>query len=223
MSGVTDSTDRLLRFYDERGYDRIVGPGRKPALLVIDFSRAFTGGRATFPGGDFSAEMRETVRLLEAFRRGALPILFTTIAYEDPVRDAGLWGAKVPWLAHCALGSALVEIDPALGRRPAEPVLVKRFPSAFFGTDLHARLQAEGVDTLVIAGCTTSVCVRATAIDAMQHGYRPLVAAEAVGEFDPALHALHLRDLHARYADVMTVDAILSYVGKFETASPTGG
>lgn len=223
MSGVTDSMDRLLRFYDERGYDRIVGPGRKPALLVIDFSRAFTGGRTTFPGGDFSAEMRETVRLLAAFRRGALPILFTTIAYEDPVRDAGLWGAKAPWLAHCALGSALVEIDPALGRRPAEPVIVKRFPSAFFGTDLHARLQADGVDTLAIAGCTTSVCVRASAIDAMQHGYRPLVAAEAVGEFDSALHTLHLRDLHARYADVMSVDAILSYVGTFETASPTGG
>jgi nicotinamidase-related amidase len=222
VSTAANSLDRLLGFYDERGYDRLVGAGRKPALLVIDFSRAFTGGRSAFPGGDFGAEMRETVRLLEAFRSRWLPTLFTTIAYADPVRESGLWGAKVPWLAHCALGSALVEIDPALGRRHDEPVLVKRFPSAFFGTGLHERLQAEAVDTVVLAGCTTSVCIRATAIDAMQHGYRTLVAREAVGEFHPGIHALHLRDLHARYADVMSVAAILAYVGGLQSESAPG-
>lgn len=222
MSADANSLADLLRFYDDRGYDRLVGPGRAPALLVIDFSRAFTGGRSAFPGGNFETEMRETVRLLDAFRDCARPILFTTIAYAAPARDAGLWGAKVPWLAHCLLGSDLVDVDPALGRRAEEPVLVKRFPSAFFGTDLHARLLAQGVDTLVLAGCTTSVCVRATAIDAMQHGYRTLVAREAVGDFHPGIHALHLRDVHARYADVMPVDAILSHVQALELR-PTGG
>jgi maleamate amidohydrolase len=92
-----------------------------------------------------------------------------------------------------------------------EPVIVKKFPSAFFETDLHQRLRALDIDTLIIAGCTTSVCVRATAIDAMQHHYHTLIAEEAVGDFDPALHAVHLRDLDARYADVLPVDRLLSY------------
>ena len=138
-------------------------------------------------------------------------MFYTTIAYADPERDSGFWGKKVPWLSRCKLGSAAVNIDAILDPRPDEPVIVKKFPSAFFGTDLNDRLQALGIDTIVLAGCTTSVCVRATAIDAMQHNYRTLIAAEAVGDIDPALHAVHLRDLDARYADVMSVDELLSY------------
>jgi len=115
----------------------------------------------------------------------------------------------VPWLEHCRAGTRLVEIDPALERQPAEPLIVKKFPSSFHQTELEALLKSGGVDTLVICGCTTSVCVRATALDAMQHGYRPIIAAEAVGEFDRGIHALHLADLNARYADVMPVDEIL--------------
>jgi len=104
-----------------------------------------------------------------------------------------------------------VEIDPDLRAGANEPVIVKKFPSAFFETDLQQRLSALEVDTLIIAGCTTSVCVRATAIDAMQHHYYTLIAEEAVGDFDPALHVVHLRDMGARYADVMRVDQLLCY------------
>ncbi len=211
MSG-SGSLDELLRFYDERGYDRTVGVGQRPAVVVIDFSRAFTGGRSEFPGGDFSPELRHTRRLLDQARARAIPVFFTTIAYEDPLRDAGLWGTKVPWLEHCKLGTPLVEIDPALNVQPAEPVIVKRFPSAFFDTDLEERLKALRVDTILLAGCTTSVCVRATAIDAMQRGYRTNVVAEAVGDFNRALHLAHLRDLQARYADVVSIDQALAYL-----------
>lgn len=206
------SLEELLRFYDERGYERRLGFGARPAIVVIDFSRAFTGGRSEFPGGDFGPEMAQTRRLLDEARPRAIPVFFTTIAYDEPLRDAGLWGAKVPWLEHCKAGTALVEIDPALDRRPGEPVLVKKYPSAFFGTDLEARLAAQRVDTLVLAGCTTSVCVRATAIDAMQRGYRPVLAAQAVGDFNRALHTVHLKDLHARYADVVPTDEVLAYL-----------
>ena len=206
------SLEELLRFYDERGYDRRVGFGARPAIVVIDFSRAFTGGRSEFPGGDFGQEVQHTRLLLEEARARAIPVFFTTIAYDDPLRDAGLWGTKVPWLEHCKVGTPLVEIDPALDPRPGEPVIVKKFPSAFFGTDLETMLVAHRVDTLVLAGCTTSVCVRATAIDAMQRGYRTAVAAEAVGDFNRALHMAHLRDLHARYADVLPVHEILAYL-----------
>ena len=206
------SVAELLRFYDQRGYDRRIGFGRRPAVVVIDFSRAFTGGRSDFPGGDFSRETGQALRLLEAGRAQGIPIVFTTIAYEDPKRDAGWWGAKVPWLEHCKAGSPLVEIDPVLAPRAGETVLVKRYPSAFFDTGLESMLARAAVDTLILAGCTTSVCVRATAIDAMQRGYRPIVAAEAVGDFNADLHLVHLRDLQARYADVLPLDEVLGYL-----------
>lgn len=204
--------DELLDFYDARGYRARIGAGRMPAVLVIDFSNAFTQGVGEFPGGDFDAEVEVTARLLDAARDHARPVLFTTIAYDEPARGGGWWYVKVPWLAHCRRGSLLVAIDDRLRRRDAEPVIEKPYPSAFFGTDLEARLRAHAVDTLVIAGCTTSVCVRATALDAMQRGFRPLVVAEAVGDFDAGLHALHLKDLDARYADVVAADHALRYL-----------
>jgi nicotinamidase-related amidase len=206
-----DRFDALLAFYRQRGYGYTLGPGQRPAVLVIDFSRAFTGGHAEFPGGNFDRELAQTCRLLAA-ARGAFPVLFTTIAYAEDLHDAGLWARKVPWLEVCRRTSALVAIDPVLEVRSEEPVIVKRNPSAFHGTDLEGRLTALGVDTLVVAGCTTSVCVRATVVDAMQHGFRTLVAAEAVGDFVPEMHELHLRDLGARYADVLSTDQVLAYL-----------
>jgi maleamate amidohydrolase len=205
------ATERILKFYDSRGYRNSVGTGKRPAVLVIDFSNAFTRGASQFPGGDFAAELAQTRRLLEGARKHGVPVFYTTIAYADPQRDSGFWGKKVPWLVHCKLGTEAVDIDPDLHPRVDEPVIVKKFPSAFFETDLQERLRALEVDTLVIAGCTTSVCVRATAIDAMQHRYHTLIAEEAVGDFDPTLHAVHLRDVGARYADVVPVDRLLSY------------
>lgn len=214
MTARTSSVDDLIAFYDRRGYKQRIGAGASPALVVIDFSRAFTEGEGAFPGGDFAPEIAATRRLLDAARARAVPVVFTTIAYVDVRREAPLWHAKAPWLEHCRAGSALVEIDPRLAPAPAEQVLVKRYPSAFFATDLEPRLRAAGVDTVIIAGCTTSVCVRATTIDAMQRDFRPLLAREAIGEFDPALHALHLKDLDSRYADVMPVDALVAYLGR---------
>jgi maleamate amidohydrolase len=203
--------ESILKFYDKRGYHNAVGTGQKPAIVVIDFSNAFTRGASDFPGGDFAAEIAQTRRLLEAARERDLPIFYTTIAYANPEKESGFWGKKVPWLSRCQLGSDAVAIDAVLDPRPDEAVIVKKFPSAFFETGLQERLQALGVDTIVLAGCTTSVCVRATAVDAMQRNFHTLVAAEAVGDFDPGLHAVHLRDLDARYADVMSVDDILDY------------
>jgi nicotinamidase-related amidase len=161
--------EELLGFYRQRGYDRRVGFGQRPAILVIDFSRAFTGGRSDFPGGEFSREIAQTLRMLELARRGTkVPVLFTTIAYDEPLRDAALWGKKVPWLEHCRAGTPMVEIDPALNMQPGEPVIAKKFPSSFYGTRLEDMLRDKRIDTLILAGCTTSVCVRATALDAMQ-------------------------------------------------------
>ena len=211
-SAQQPTIDQLLSFYTGRGYSFRLGAGKRPVLIVIDFSLAFTGGKSDFPGGRFDNEVMQTLRLADAFREAALPVLFTTIAYEDPVKESGWWGVKVPWLHHCKMGSSLVDIDSRLERRADEPVIVKRFPSSFFNTDLDDRLKQQGCDTLVIAGCTTSVCVRATALDAMQHGYRALLAAEALGEFDPGIHEVNLKDLDSRYADVVGVAELIRYV-----------
>jgi nicotinamidase-related amidase len=213
---IVPGTEAILRYYDTRDYRHAVGPGARPALLIVDFSNVFTCGSASFAGGVFASEIAQTCRLLATARERRVPVFYTTIAYADPQRDPGLWGVKIPWLATCLRDSPGVAIDPALGARPDEPVIVKKFASSFFDTDLHARLQAAHVDTIVLTGCTTSVCVRATAIDAMQYGYRTLIAAEAVGDLDPALHAVHLRDLDTRYADVMPVDSLLTYFQKLD-------
>jgi maleamate amidohydrolase len=203
----------IFDFYEQRGYRSAVGLGERPAVLVIDFSNAFTGGRSEFPGGDFVEEVRQARRLLDAARTKTLPIFFTTIAYADPHQDSGLWGVKVPWLVHCKAETNVVAIDNALGVKPSELIIVKKYPSAFFGTDLEQHLLKNNIDTVVLAGCTTSVCIRATAIDAMQRGFRTTIAAEAVGDFDRSLHAVHLRDLDARYADVRHVDELVEYIG----------
>ncbi len=214
--------EAILRFYDARGYRHAVGPGVRPALVIVDFSKVFTRSSSDFAGGNFASEIAQACRLIAAARARSIPVLYTTIAYADPRRDSGLWGVKIPWLATCGRDNPAVAIDPALDPRPDEPVILKKFASSFFATDLDARLKAAGVDTVVLAGCTTSVCVRATAVDAMQHGYRTLIAAEAVGDLDPALHAVHLRDLDTRYADVMSVDSLVTYLQTIDAPAKPG-
>jgi maleamate amidohydrolase len=217
-SASLGTVDELLDFYDQRGYRYKLGPGANPALVIIDFSVAFTGNNGDFPGRNFEPELAATCLLLEAARSprpiGALrvPVYFTTLSYAPHLKDAGFWAVKVPWLSHCLDDSELVRIDPLLAPQLGEDVFVKKYPSSFFNTGFDEKLKAAGIDTLIIAGCTTSVCIRATALDAMQYGYRTIVAQEAVGDFNPALHALHLKDMGSRYADVMPVADVVRYL-----------
>lgn len=201
----------LFEFYDRRGYDLEMGRGERPAVVVIDFSIGFTQGTADFAAGEYSREVEQTRRLLDA-GRGRAPIYFTTIAYDPDMRDAGLWVKKLGRITALQKGSRAVEIDERLAVRPDEPVIVKKYPSAFFGTDFQERLERDGVDTLIIAGCTTSACVRATAVDSMQRGFKTLLAAEAINDITPLMHAIHLRDLGGRYADVVSVDDLVTYL-----------
>ena len=210
-AGTRDRYSAVLEFYRTRGYSHTIGFGKRPALVVIDFSLAFTKSADAFPGGSFDAEIAQTRRLL-AMMRGRCPIFFTTIAYQADMHDAGYWATKVPWLTHCKINSDAIAIDSRLEVNPEDNVVVKKYPSALYETGLVSMLNKASVDTLIIAGCTTSVCVRATAIDAMQHGYRPIIAREAVADFLPELHQLHLLDIESRYADVSTIDTITDYI-----------
>jgi len=198
-----------------------IGFGERPAILVIDFTRAFTDARMPL-GARLDAEIEETVRVLDKARARDHPILFTSVAYEDPdLADAGLWPKKIKAAATLRAGSPNVELDPRLRRAPTEPLLQKKYASAFFGTDLLTQLNTLRIDTLLLAGCTTSGCVRATAVDGLQNGFRVMVIREAVGDRFETAHEQSLFDLHAKYADVVSVKQVLEYLGALRSMSRT--
>lgn len=199
-------------FFRQRGFGLRIGFGKRPALLVIDMIKAFTDPSMML-GADLDAQIEATRQLLQAARDTSIPVIFSTVAYDEPQqKDAGIWALKQRGTATLVAGSDGVRVDQRLGFRAPDMLLVKKYASCFFGTDLVPRLLAHGVDTLVIAGCTTSGCVRATAVDACQTGFRPMVVREAVGDRSAAAHAQSLFDLDAKYADVVTLQETLRYL-----------
>jgi len=199
-------------FFEQRGFGLQMGFGKRPALAVIDFINAFTDPAMPL-GSDLGPQLDVTVRLLEAARAARIPIYYTVVAYdEEGLADAGVWVLKQSGSKTLVAGTPAVELDERLGRLPQEAVLVKKYASAFFGTDLATRLNSRGVDTLLIAGCTTSGCVRATAVDALQYGFRPMVVEEAVGDRAEPAHRQALFDLRQKYADVVSADRTVEYL-----------
>lgn len=200
--------------FQSRGFGLPIGFGQSPGIIVIDIIGAFTNPELPL-GAPLDNVISETLKILEVAREREFPIFYTSVAYEDQdLKDAGLWAAKMSGLMTLRAGTPEVEVDPKLGRRPNEPVIFKKYASAFFGTDLSTRLSTLRVDTLVITGCTTSGCVRATAVDAVQNGIRPIVAREAVGDRSKAAHEQSLFDLQNKYADVLDVAKIVEELKK---------
>lgn len=200
-----------LAFYKRRGFAQRVGFGQRPALLIIDFIKAFTD-LASPLASNLDAEIAATQQLLAEARRLNLPIAFTTVEYDEGFRDAGVFIKKVPSLSVLKKGSPMVEVDDRLSPLPNEHLLVKKYASAFFGTSLASTLTAAGVDTLIITGCTTSGCVRASAVDGCQYGFRTIVVKEAVGDRAPEPHEANLFDIDAKYGDVVTLEDALDYL-----------
>lgn len=161
-------------------------------------------------GANLDAEVAAAATLLEATRARGWPVHFTTIAYASGAAEGGPFVRKIPSLALLTFGSRWIEVDPRLAPREGEVVWVKKGASAFFGTGLAAALVADRIDTAIVAGCTTSGCVRATAVDACQHGFRTWVVREAVGDRAKGPHAASLFDLDAKYADVVTLAEALA-------------
>jgi maleamate amidohydrolase len=191
--------------------------GSRPAVLVVDFSCGFTDPECTL-GSDLTAEVEATKRLLDAARAKGLPVVFTTIGYDASLRDGGLWLQKVPALGDLQIGGRWVEIDPRLEPREDETVVLKKGASAFFGTNLGAILVTQRVDTVILCGATTSGCIRATAIDLLQHGWPTLVPRECVGDRAQAPHESNLFDIQAKYADVVALEDALAYVESVSSA-----
>jgi maleamate amidohydrolase len=188
------------------------GFGRRPALTVIDMTLGFTDPESPL-ACDLEDPISEIQKLLESARRAEIPIIFTTIAYRESDKlTAAAFIDKVPALLALEAGTRWAEIDPRIAPKETEPILNKLFASGFFGTPLGALLTAAGVDTLIITGASTSGCVRATAVDALQYGFRPVVPREAVGDRNPDAHEANLYDVDAKYGDVVPVRDALDYL-----------
>lgn len=201
------------------GFHGRAGFGRRPALIVVDVNVGFTD-----PESPLVCDLEEVVvaiqRLLAEMRSAGLPVVFTTVSYDEGDREtAAAFIDKVPALLTLEAGSRWVEIDPRLAPREGEPVLNKLFASAFFGTALSSFLAANGCDSLIVAGASTSGCVRATVVDAIQHGYRPIVPREAVGDRNPEAHAASLYDIDAKYGDVVSVDDVIAHLEEVAAAA----
>jgi len=204
------TTDK--EFFKQRGFGLRIGFGERPALVVIDMLKAFTDPNMTL-GANLDAQIEVIKPLLAAARERKFPIIFSTVIYEDAdFKDAGIWALKQKGVVTLKAGTNGVEVDPRLDFRKTDTLLVKKYASCFFGTDLVPRLLAHRVDTLIITGCTTSGCVRATAVDACQNGFRPMVVREAVGDRAVSAHNQSLFDLDAKYADVVSLDETLQYL-----------
>ena len=199
--------------YDEADFGTSVGLGEQPALLVVDLINAFTDPETSL-GSDVTGVLEQTARLLAAFRDHDLPRYFTTVAYEESYGDAGRFVEKVPALRELRLGTDAVEVDDRVAPEDDERVILKKYASAFFGTDLETELTTHRVDTLVLAGVTTSGCIRATAVDSLQHGYRTIVPADAVGDRAEGPHRANLFDIDAKYGDVVTTETVLDHLSE---------
>jgi nicotinamidase-related amidase len=192
------------------GFHGTVGLGRRPALIVVDVNRGFTDPASPLVC-DLDGVVTAIRRVLDVARAADVPVVFTTVSYDEGGKQtAAAFIDKIPALLTLEAGTRWVEIDPRIAPRDDEPVLNKLFASAFFGTALSSFLTANGCDSLIVTGASTSGCVRATVVDAIQHGYRPIVPREAVGDRNPDAHAANLYDIETKYGDVVSVDDLIA-------------
>lgn len=196
-------------FFKERGFGKALGFGKKPALVVVDMIKGFTNPDMPM-GSNLTNQIRNTNKLIDTMHAMNFPVYFTTISYDDDgLADSGIWYEKMEGLKTLKSGTEAVEVDSELNMRTGDGLIIKKYASAFFGTDLIARLNANNVDTLIIVGCTTCGCIRATAVDALQLGYRPIVVEDAVGDRSQASHEQSLFDMQQKYADVLMMEEVL--------------
>ena len=206
MEGDIKDVTKHLNPYQKAGYGKgNIGIGERTALLIVDFQKAFTSEESPLGGSPLiTSAVENTKELISLAREERLPIIHTVVGYREDQKDMGLWPLKVPTLSNVLLGSKWVEIDDGLEVREEDIVIVKKMPSAFFNTDLTTILNSHRIDTLMIAGCTTSGCIRATVIDSFSYGYRTIVAKECVGDQAIEPHQANLFDIENRYADILS-------------------
>ena len=200
--------------YTDAGYGKkSVGFGKSPALLLVDFQKAFTDhlfptGRSPF----IRKAALETAALLKIARERNIPVTYTVVSYRNKEWDVGNWKADIGWISEDSEAS---QVSPEVCPLEEEPIVLKKYPSAFFGTEVLSLLTIKNVDTVIVTGCTTSGCVRATIIDAFSYGFKTIVPEECCGDQSIEQHNSNLFDVQARYADVMSKEQVEEYLTSF--------
>jgi maleamate amidohydrolase len=208
---IPDQYKETFDFYMKKGLAGRVGFGQRPALIVIDMIHGFTDLRSPL-ASNMEDQIEAIDQLLDIARAKQITIIFSSVAYDANLQDAGIWIRKIPSAKLLVEGSKWVGVDERLHRRPNEMLLVKKYASCFFGTDLATRLINRGIDTLLITGCTTSGCVRATAVDSCSYGLHTIVVQETVGDRAELPHFANLFDIDAKYGDVISLEEASGYL-----------
>lgn len=207
--------DEAYAIWNKRKLAGKVGYGKRPAILIGDFIRA-----NIHPSEAFGCEAEEAIEacrnVLAIARKRNMPVIFTTPIWQPDMADAGLWVKKIGPIREFQAGSPTVEVDPRLERRDSEPLIVKKYTSCFFHTDLLPRLINLRVDTIVLFGASTSGCARATAVDGMGYGFHMIVVKEGVIDRVDLCHQAALFDIESRYGDVEPVTNVLNYLNTVE-------
>ena len=189
-----------------------VGFGKRPAVLVVDFQKGITDPKRP-AGCNLDREIANTILLLNRVRHKNVPVFFFVLGdYHQSLIDGGLLVEKVPALKVFMAGTDNMELDARFTIQPGEQFIVKKYASCFFGTSLASSLNAREIDTVIITGCVTSGCIRATSNDALQYGFRPIIPRECVGDRAVIPHEVNLMDIQARCGDVLPLDDVVEYL-----------
>lgn len=214
------SEEDLLENY-RRAYDNRVGFGQRPALIMIDFCQGYFD-----PDCDLYADVEDALssalRVREAARSASIPVILTNVSYHPSAIDGGRFFEKAAPLRYFVKGHPMAAFADGLEPRAEELVITKQYPSAFFGTSLASTLTALNIDSVLLTGLTTSGCVRASCVDAMSHGFRTAVIADACGDRHDAPHQANLFDMNAKYADVVSEEETVAFLERIrnEPAAP---
>ena len=211
MSRTTRVAEDLDGDYAAAGFAGRLGWGSRPAVVVIDVCRAYLDPDSPLYAGVEDA-LASVGRLVEAARAAGVPVIWTRVEYEPGGADGGVFYEKVASLAHFQRGGELGDFVPEVSPIEGEQVVTKQYPSAFFGTGLAEQLHAEGIDTVVLCGFSTSGCVRASCVDAVSYRFRPIVVAEACGDRDVRPHEANLFDMGAKYGDVVSESDAIAHL-----------
>jgi maleamate amidohydrolase len=211
--------DRLGQDYRAAGFGGRLEPGARPVLLLIDFARAYFDPASPLWAG-VEAARASAARLHMAARAADVPAVFTRVEYSADGHEGGVFYKKIAALSCFERGNPLGDFTAELAPMIGDEVVTKHFPSAFFGTGLAEHLKARQIDTVVLTGLSTSGCVRASAVDALCHGFVPLVVTDAVGDRDPGVHAANLFDLGAKTAELVSEAQALRYLEGLRRLAP---
>lgn len=197
-----------LDVYERQNFGNQSGFGERPALLIVDFVNGFADPD-TFGGGNIGDAIANTKRLLADCRDKGVPVAYTRVVYADDGSDAGVFCLKAPGLVVLTEDASASQVVDELAPIDGEYIVRKTQPSAFFGTSLASWLTSRQVDTVIVTGCTTSGCVRASVIDSMSHNFKTIVASDCVGDRALGPHEANMFDMAQKYADLMTADEVM--------------